>query len=172
VNATLSKKLRFSDAVHAMQTKPKTLRNWLQRNLVELDTPRSAGDQGWAEYSFTDIALLVLTKTFADFGFSVPDASTMARRTLDQAQQPFMSKPENAPAQIIYLWWAGRVLHVFRNPAGEWRLSVARDAGAFSTSAQDRAPPPSYAFLTIDVRKILQEAFARADESNNEGGDQ
>jgi hypothetical protein len=166
MNATMSKKLRFSDAVYAMQTTPKTLRNWLQRSLVALDTERPPGDAGWIEYSFVDIGVLVLTKLFVDFGVSVPVANAMAIRVTFMHPTPFMRHPENMPLNAWVATWAGRRLLAYpeaSEPNG-WALD--------SITLREKPDPQILAYISIDVETLLRGAFTRALESNSEGGDE
>lgn len=72
--------LRFSQAVHASGLKPKTLRNWLDRDSIELFSER--GD-GWQEFSHADIAMLALLAELNGTGMTLPVASRIARAVIE-----------------------------------------------------------------------------------------
>ena len=166
--ATIGKKLRFSDAVYAIETTPKTLRNWLQRKQVVIGSEqRPVG--GWADYGFVDIAVLALVSTFVRFGVNVPTANLMAHTTLaffpDHLEFGHKPSADDAPAGILASPWHNRRLLAYpADPDGEqWKLQI-RDLW------KDEAKPAD-AYLSIDVDAVLRRAFARAWESVNEGHD-
>lgn len=198
MNATLAKKLRFSDAVYAINTTPKSLRLWLQRGLVKIDTER--GETGWTEYSFLDIAILALVRTFVNFGVDVPTASDLAHAAMNFFPK-VMSGWKNmsdAPAGVLSISWTNSRLHIWREN-DEWQLRCVQlwqsDMGRrsmiakanpdeeHSADAAFNAELPSGiatlrreiesapAYISIDVEAILRTAFERADESVNEGSE-
>lgn len=199
MNATMAKKLRFGDAVYAIGTTPKALRNWLQRGLVKLNSPPNE-DLSWTEYSFIDIAILALTKTFVDFGFNVSTASHMANQTLNFFPQIMtLQKPADAPAGVLALSWTNRRLQVFQ-VGDEWDLRIATlwesdlarrkmiaehapemaepgdaefmpDLPSGIATIRREIEPAAPAYLTVDVEKLLRTAIARAWDSNTEGAD-
>jgi hypothetical protein len=73
------KKLRFSDAVHAVESTPKALRKMLQNPHLVLPAP--VGD-GWKEFSLLQIAVLAIARRLIEFGYSVQSASRTACFTL------------------------------------------------------------------------------------------
>jgi hypothetical protein len=198
MNATMAKKLRFSDVVYAIGATPKSLRLWLQRGLVEIHTPKAEG--GWTEYSFYDIAILSLVRQFANFGVDVPNASAMANEVMTTFFPQVMQvhNPDKMPAAALALMWVNRRLYVYPTDDGWqmrcvalWESELGRES-AFAKQFPDRAKPgmadfnsdapsgvalirkelePAPAFLSIDVETVFRTAFERADESVNEGKD-
>jgi hypothetical protein len=69
------KKLRFSDAVNAIESTPKALRKMLQNPGLVLPVPVS---DGWKEFSLVQIAVLTIARRLIEFGFSVESASRNA----------------------------------------------------------------------------------------------
>lgn len=187
MNATLGKKLRFSDVVYAIDTTPKSLRLWLQRGLVQIHTPKPEAG-GWTEYSFIDIAILALTRTFANFGVDVPTSSALANSVVRDFY-PKMSRlqnPENMPAGAMAMLWHGARLQLYP-VGGEWQIRhVALYDSLLDSSRNPGFDPnlpsgvaalraeiePAPVFLSLDVEAVLRTAFERADESVNEGRDE
>jgi hypothetical protein len=184
MNVTLSKKLRFSDAVYAIGTTPKALRLWLQRGSVTLFSPVPE-DGGWAEYTFVDIGILALVRKLADFGIPVATASEIANNVVFYYFPIGVSRPENVPAAVLALGWKNRRLHIYRE-GEEWKTAVVTlwmsSLDSDANGGFDPNLPSSVAllraeieqapvFLSVDVETILRTAFARAIESLTEGGE-
>lgn len=186
MNATLGKKLRFSDVVYAIGTTPKSLRLWLQRGLVQIHTPKPEAG-GWTEYSFIDIAILALTRTFANFGVDVPTASALANSVVRDfyPQMMRMKNPQNMPASAMALLWHNQRIHLHL-VGDEWQIRhVALYQSHLDPSLHPQFDPnlpsgvaalraeiePGPVFLSLDVERVLRTAFERADESVNDGRD-
>jgi hypothetical protein len=198
MNATLARKLRFSDAVYAINTTPKALRNWLQRGLVKIHTPQQEG--GWTEYSFIDIAILALVRQLVNFGVDVPTASAIANEVMTAFFPKLLNvkEPEKMPAGALAMMWVNRRLYVYPSDDGDkwdmrcvalWESNLGRraalakalpdsddagfadfDPGLPSGMALVRKElEPAPVFLSIDVETVFRTAFERADESVNEG---
>lgn len=73
------KKVRHSRAAKAIGRTPKTLRNWLQRDGLVLF---SEANEGWREYSPSDVALLALVNEITKYGPEVSTACTLAKSAL------------------------------------------------------------------------------------------
>jgi len=202
MNATLSKKLRFSDVVYAIGSTPKAVRLWLQRGLVEIHTPKPEGG-GWTEYSFRDIAILALVRALVNFGVDVPTASKIANTIMGDHFFPLeghVKNPGNIPAGALASLWANRRIYLYRE-ADDWKMKLATlwesDLGRRKLIAQkfpDRAEHPADAnfepdapsgvsairrelepapvYISIDVESVLRTAFERANESVNDGVDE
>ncbi len=199
MNATLAKKLRFSDVVYAINTTPKSLRLWLQRGLVKIDTER--GEGGWTEYSFLDISLLALVRTFANFGVDVPTASELAHATMNFFPEMMerWGDMNDAPVGVLAISWTNRRLFLWRS-GDQWELRCVAlwesDMGTRSALAKalpERAVHPSDAafnpglpsgvatlrreiepapaYISIDVESVLRIAFERANESVTDGAE-
>ena len=149
-------KLRFADAVHAIGTTPKQLRNWLQRRQVPLP-PDEAG--GWRAFSFCDIALLAIVRRLADHGVDIERAGVIADAVFYRVAGPLRAF-KNTPVPALVAGFRNRVLIVWRHD-GEWpwMLSVGEEIRTPSTPA----------FLTLLLDPIISEAVQRADLSAREG---
>lgn len=202
MNATLSKKLRFSDVVYAIASTPKAVRLWLQRGLVDIHTPKPE-DGGWTEYSFRDIAILALVRSLVNFGVDVSNASAIANKIMGDHFFPRMHlvhNPENMPAGALATPWVNRRLHLYRE-GDDWQLNVVDlwhsdlghrrviaenlPDGAIPSSAKDFDPglpsgisdlrreiESAPVYLSINVESVLRTAFERANESVNDGADE
>lgn len=198
MNATLAKKLRFSDVVYAINATPKSLRLWLQRGLVDIHTPRAPGG-GWTEYSFYDIAILALVRQFVNFGANVPTASALANKVMTTFYPKLLNvqHPDKMPAGALASMWTNQRLYVWTEDGDDWQLKWVAlydsqlgrraalaaampdspdagfadfDPGAPSGIALVRKElEPAPVFLSIDVETVFRTAFERADESVNEG---
>ncbi len=200
MNATLAKKLRFSDVVYAINATPKSLRLWLQRGLVDIHTPKAAG--GWTEYSFYDIAILALVRQFVNFGANVPTASLLANKVMTTFYPKLLNvqHPDKMPAGALASMWTNQRLYVWTDDGDNWQLkwvalyhSDLGSRAALAKALPDHAVTPHDAdfdpglpsgmalirkelepapvFLSIDVETVFRTAFERADESVTEGKD-
>lgn len=202
MNATLSKKLRFSDVVYAIGSTPKAVRLWLQRGLVQIHTPKPENG-GWTEYSFRDIAILSLVRSLVNFGVDVPTASSIANTIMGDHFFPQMNNiknPDEMPAGALALMWANRRLYLYRD-GDDWHMKLVAlwesNLGRRKLIAEtypERAVLPSDAdfepdmpsgissirrehepapiYLSLDVESVLRAAFERANESVNDGLDE
>lgn len=198
MNATLAKKLRFSDVVYAINATPKSLRLWLQRGLVDIHTPKAEGG-GWTEYSFYDIAILALVRQFVNFGANVPTASALANKVMTTFYPKLLNvqHPDKMPAGALASMWTNQRLYVWTDDGDNWQLKWVAlydsqlgrraalaaltpdgpdagfadfDPGLPSGIALVRKElEPAPVFLSIDVETVFRTAFERADESVNEG---
>jgi len=201
MNATLSKKLRFSDVVYAIGSTPKAVRLWLQRGLVEIHTPKPEGG-GWTEYSFWDIAILALVRSLVNFGVDVPTASKIANTIMGDhffPQMNHLKNPDEISAGALALVWVNRRLYLYRDGdawsmklVALWESDLGRRA-ELARAMPDRAAHPSDAdfnagapsgisslrrehepvpvYISIDVESVLRAAFERANQSANDGVD-
>ena len=162
MNATMAKKLRFSDVVYAINGTPKSLRLWLQRGLVDIHTPKPEGS--WTEYSFIDIAILVMVRTLVTYGVNVPTASAIANAVMTEffPKMLHLKNPENMPAGALAVLWHNTRLRVYPVDDGDqWKMEWSPN--------WDPRPEPAAAYLNIDVETLFRTAFERANESVNEG---
>ena len=199
MNATLSKKLRFSDVVYAIASTPKSVRLWLQRGLVEIHTPKPDGG-GWTEYSFRDVGILALVRCLANFGVDVPTASSIANTIMSDHFFPMNSpKLDDLSATASTNLWGGHRLYLFRD-GDDWKMKLVAlydsdlarrkliaekypdramhpSDAAFNPalpsgiSAIRREHEPAPVYISIDVESVLRAAFERAIESVNDGED-
>jgi hypothetical protein len=166
MNATLSKKLRFSDVVYAIGSTPKAVRLWLQRGLVEIHTPKPEGG-GWTEYSFRDIAILSLVRSLVNFGVDVPTASKIANTIMGDhffPQVNHLKNPDEVSVGVLPMVWVNRRLYLYRD-GDDWRMELV----ALWEGAPGREPAP--VCISVDVESVIRTAFERANESVNDGVD-
>ncbi|MGE3917783.1 MAG: MerR family transcriptional regulator [Hyphomicrobiaceae bacterium] len=185
MNATLAKKLRFSDVVYAINGTPKSLRLWLQRGLVTIHTPKPEG-AAWTTYSFIDIAILALVRQLVNFGVNVPTASAIANEVMTAFFPKLLNvqHPDKMPAGALAAMWTNRRLYVYPTEDDQWKMNcVALWESGLSEHRDENFHPdlpsgvalirkeqePAPVFLSIDVESVFRTAFERADESVNEG---
>jgi hypothetical protein len=183
MNATLARKLRFSDVAYAINATPKSLRLWLQRDLVKLHSPRP--ESGWTEYSFVDVAILALVRQLANWGVDVSTASEIANEIITKLNPLLRSlkNPKNMPAGALASMWTNKRVYLFCD-GDNWQtdyvrlyhseLDSARNEGfdpslPSGVAALRRELEPAAVFLSIDVESVLRTALERANESVNEG---
>lgn len=155
--ALTARKLRFSAVVHALETTPKTLRNWFERKQVELVQPDGT-EGGWREFSSADVAVLVLVRKLVDFGMQVEAASDFANL---QIINGLHEMDPDGSASGLAEHFRGKVLLAWLRDDGEW--CVSREQHANFTS-------PSSAFLTIDLDAAISRAVDRAYQFATTGG--
>jgi hypothetical protein len=150
-------KLRFSDVVYAIETTPKALRNWLQREQVTLDSARP-DEGGWRTFSFVDVAILAVTRRLVDFGITVENASKLAHTILTHMQGDrwmMMAKGyKNAPPRILALFWANRSVLIAKE-GDEWSLEIWNRFEDFPAGFADAA-------LILHPEDVLRRAMERA----------
>lgn len=165
-NETLARKLRFGDVAYAIGATPKALRLWLQRDLVQVRTPKPDAGR-WTEYSFVDVAILALIRALSNFGVDVPTASAIANKIMSDHFFPVAALESNAaPVGALALGWANRRLRLSRDGDG-WEMQVID-----LWKPASEWPPEPAVHLTLDIEAVLRAAFARATESVNEGDDE
>lgn len=135
--------LRFSDVVFAIDTTPKSLRLWLQRRKLRLD---SDSQEGWRNFSLTDLAKLAIMRKLVDFGVSAEDAAVIAK-----LQIPIMAGGK----YFLQDWFIGQILVVTREDRG-WRINRASSPGKASANCESDAK------LVLNLENIVRRAFERA----------
>lgn len=151
-------KLRFSDAVYAIDTSAKALRLWIDREQVK--RPKGYGD-GWAEFSFLDIAQLAITRKLADFGMQVRDANQLAGDLMTKIVAPLL-RFKNPPPETIAAAFANYTLIVWReNGEWSWRLDHPGNDGGY----------PSDAFVVVDLGVVVIKAIHRARKGSGDTED-
>jgi hypothetical protein len=156
-------KLRFSDAVYAIETTPKSLRKWLQNEDVIL--PTGVGDngeevKGWKTFSYGDLAILALMRSFVDFGCNVVDANQLAGTIIKASRSTMHSK--NMPPDAFIACWLTRQILVWREN-DTWGYALPHKIGEFE--------PPAITYLVIEAPQLFKRVFSRATESNRDGED-
>jgi hypothetical protein len=157
MNSKAGKKLRFSDVVYAIDTTPRSLRVWLQRDQVTL-SEKADNEGGWAEFSFADIGILALTRRLVHFGLGVEVANTIAHghvvRSVNTMKRHF--KLEDAPAEVLLSPFLETRLVILRNSEGDWDSQLVSIADGFDE--------PGDAYAVFNIAEILRTAFERAEE--------
>lgn len=149
--------LRFSDVAFGIEAPPKTLRNWLQREQVDLfsDAPLSGG---WRRFPLIDVAILALVRRLVTFGINVETASALAHTILIKMQGDTWL--ELSPNQFI-MFWINRGVLLTPNGAD----SEPGDASSWDLEIRymnEGCAPPAGAFLTLAPGRIVRAALARA----------
>ncbi|MCC6718232.1 MAG: hypothetical protein IT555_10135 [Acetobacteraceae bacterium] len=154
----LDRKLRFADAVYAIEATPKSLRNWLARDQVTL--PFGHPREGWHEFTFIDIAVLAVVRKLVDFGMPVETASQFANSVL-LASLHRLSTFKNAPPMAVVSLFFGQRMRVWRGAEG-WHYRVDR---------QEDGEPATAVYLTLNVSMVLDAAITRAMSSRADGAE-
>lgn len=160
MDATLATKFRFGDMAHAIATSRKALNQWLQRDLVMLNTKREG--TGWNDYSLLDVAILSLVRVFSDFGMSIPMASRMANKVVDFFPEiRTLDDPAAMPVGALVTLWRDAKLATYPTDDGDWAL----------VHVPNWQKPPNLpaAYVVVDVAAIWDVAFARAVASKTAG---
>lgn len=148
--------LRFSDVAYAAGTTPKQLRNWLQREQVQLISEKPA--EGWRAFSLNDVAILALVRSLIPFVRDPRDANTLAHGLLKGRIYQTATWYHN---QGIFLWWV--------EDEGCWSWTEFDAAHDF-----DRLLQLSDTGVVLRPAAILDAAFKRAKERGSaeaaEGG--
>ncbi|MBK9004931.1 MAG: hypothetical protein IPM67_01415 [Sphingomonadales bacterium] len=151
------RKLRFSGVVYAVDASPKALRKWLQREQVDLITPRTEG--GWNYFSMGDVAVLALVRSIVNFGVGVETASRLARCILLEIQGEHWFDPAiaaNEQPASGWMFWTNRAVLIFPDERGEhWDMKVWNMWQAFPQDAPAAA-------LIIKPEEVLRRALERA----------
>jgi hypothetical protein len=150
--------IRFGDLVYAVETTPKTIRNWLQRDLVTLVSEESGG---WRMFCVLDVIMLTLVRHLVTHGVSVDEADGL---TVDfiLGRLPKTKRPDQIPFTTIGAALRG------------WRLFVIRDGETwkyiphFGPEAVD---VDASVYVVVDITKIVARAVERLIEiAGNAGG--
>lgn len=155
----LDPKLRFSDVVYAIETTPKTLRNWLQRDQVTLDSQKPE-EGGWREFSFVDVAILALTRRLVDFGITVENASKLAHTILTFMQgdrwMTIAKGYKNMPPEVLASFWVNRSVLIAKD-GDDWQLQIWNRWDPIPTAFADAA-------LILHPEDVLRRAMSRASD--------
>jgi hypothetical protein len=149
------KKFRFSDAVYAIETTPKSLRKWLQNS--DLKLVFSGEERGWREFSFADLAVLVTMRKLVDFGFTVDTANNFANMTLMSHERLF--KYRNTPPEAVVAAFRYVKVKIWR-ALDDWFWRIDPDIA--------ERPDPADAYLTLNMYDILSRLLERAKENTEE----
>lgn len=156
MNAICDKKIRFSDAVFALDTTPKSLRKWMQNPDFELIADHPEGE--WKSFSYADIACLAIMRKLVDFCVGVAEANRVAREIVVTRLGPLI-RSKNMPPEALNAVFQGFVLAAWKSH-DEWK---------FTLLAPDSRSPDESAVLIVHLSKVVRTACRRAIESIVEG---
>lgn len=115
----------FTEAALAAGVGPKTLRNWVDRGLINLDADANREGDGWRRFTLYDVLRLAVTRELVEFGVSVSESFRIADALLSRAQMLLMYK--NTPAAAIKAGFRVLAHLVFPIGKGKWDyLDVAK----------------------------------------------
>ena len=150
--------LRFSDVAFGIDTTPKALRNWLQRDQVALFSQPPEG-AGWRRFCLADVAVLALVRKLVDFGVNVETASSLAVTILADMQG---GRWFESSALGFTMFWVNRYVVLVPSEteatpgdATQWNLQIIN-------GWDRRSKPPATSYLTLVPKPILEAAFSRA----------
>jgi len=160
----LERKLRFSDVVYAIDTSPKALRNWLQREQVEIISERSDGT--WQQFSKGDVAVLALVRRLVDFGIRVETASRMARTILIELQGVDWLERDTYLNDAIgfSMFWVNRAVLIYPAADDQWNIRIWDMWQPFPDDAPEAA-------IVLKPEHTLRTAFERAAEGSDASDD-
>lgn len=158
MNAIADKKLRFSDAVFALDTTPKSLRKWLQNPEFKLVSHQNEGE--WKNFSYADIACLGVMRKLVDFCVGVVEANEIATVIVKRRLGPLLQS-KNMPPNALQSVFVGMTLVVWRS----------RDGWKFDLLTPDGQAPQESAVLVIDLEEVVGTAVSRAIDSLSDGRD-
>jgi hypothetical protein len=113
--------IRFRHAADAIGVTKKTLRNWLARGQVSLETP----SEGWSAFSRIDLMRLAITAELVSFGMGILPAFMTAGSAVDHATY-LLASYRNTPAAALNHAFLGRQIAICRTPEGAWRIHHLR----------------------------------------------
>ncbi|AGH49584.1 hypothetical protein G432_09295 [Sphingomonas sp. MM-1] len=157
-------RVRFRHAAAAVGVTKKTLRNWLVRGQVQIETE----SEGWNEFSLIDLAELTLTAELVRYGVGILPASMAARSQISLSTH-LLASYKNTPAQAFMFAFRGARLFMQSPRAGLTHFKHARD---------NEGAPADWAgasLLTIDIQTLIEEMLDRlaaamgADDGADEG---
>jgi hypothetical protein len=156
MTAIADKKLRFSDAVFALETTPKSLRKWLQNPAFRLISEQPEGE--WKNFSFADIGCLAIMRKLVDFGVGVVDANEIAADVIKHKLGPLL-KSKTMPPRALEAGFANMTLVVWRD----------RENWGFDLLNPLQDAPDEEAILFVYLGSVMKRAVSRAIESANDG---
>jgi len=150
MNSLRDRKFRFADAAFAIDTNPRTLRNWMQRN--ELDLTSEYSGRNWTEFNLADIAILSIMRALIRWGLGVEDANRIAMVSFMQVGRHLLQYDET-PATALVAALDKATLYVH---------SPDEDFGpvmSVGTEVADR--PEQSSILSVDLSLVVMSAFQR-----------
>jgi hypothetical protein len=149
--------LRFSDVAYGIDKTQKTLRNWLQRDQVVLDSVRVESKRHG--FSCVDVSILALVGPLVDFGFRVELASQMANMAIKMITPKGTSRKilrqmaDETPGALAALW-TNRTLRLWRKREDDWGLEIHDGWKAGSG--------PADVYLAIEAESVIRRAIERS----------
>lgn len=147
----------FTEAALAAGVTPRTLRNWVDRNQIELLTLRQREAGEWRRFALVDILHLAIVAEMVPYCVPVERASALANEMIGQ-RVFFMDAYNNTPAFVVraalrtedYIFYIERL-------AGQWQITADAKFGP-----RDGAGPRMRAsYLLIAVPVIVDAVLER-----------
>ncbi|NOT39215.1 MAG: MerR family transcriptional regulator [Alphaproteobacteria bacterium] len=149
----------LSETALASEASAKTIRNWIDRDLVPFTKADQDEPDGWHRFSARTVLLFALTQRLVRHGLPVGDAVRLVETSRRLSPKGTLWRHRNTPAAAIPAAFANVTLFVWRTDDGEWR-SVEGDP------ASDPDLPDT--FIWVDLERVAATVAAALEDL---GGD-
>lgn len=174
MNQLTAPTIRFRHAAAAIGVTRKTLRNWLARGQVEIETP----SVGWASFSRLDLVRLAVTAELVGYGMGITVAFRTAETAVDHATH-LIASYSNTPAGVLNHAFKSHSIAIIRPDDGKWSILHVRPTD--QDWQRDEFLNPT-SILLINLQAVadivterlvaaLDEEFADDEESSGGEGD-
>lgn len=156
MNELRDRKIRFSNAAHAIGATTKKLRHWLQRIAATVEEDKRTS--GWAEFTLIDIAVFAVMQPLIRWGLSIEQAHDVAKNAIWKGAAPLLQY-HSTPADAFTAFLHDAHLLV-------WNIDDEDGPNAnVLHGAPDR--PIAGVFLTVRLKEVVEPAFARLNSSDD-----
>jgi hypothetical protein len=149
MNALKDAKIRFSDAIEAVEITPKTLRGWMAHDGFEVFTRIAPG--AWTAFTAADIAVLAIMRPLILHGIGIGHANQIARDVLTSRLSSLI-RSKDMPAHVLESVLIGHMLVVWSD-GDDWAFCIAYEG-------DDQPDPPAY--VVVDLQAVVATALSRA----------
>jgi hypothetical protein len=149
MNALTDAKIRFSDAIKAVEITSKTLRGWMAND--DFSVFSRTAPKAWLAFTAADLAVLAIMRPLVMHGVGIGHANAIARDVLTSRLGPLIHS-KNMPAHVIESVMIGHRLIVWRETA-DWVFTILYD---------DEAEPEAPAYVVVDLAEVVGAAISRA----------
>lgn len=168
MNELTQKKIRMGDVLTALDMKRTTLRNWFDRNEIELLSGR--GDTKWTEFTLGDVAVLALMQRLVRWGLDVERANLVAAEVIAREAQ-LLLQYRNTPVEAFTALMTGKTLAVFFKDGDYTRavfsrredLALFQQLWAAAEAENTEVDEYQQEVLLIDLRSVLLTTFNKLD---------
>jgi hypothetical protein len=150
MNALKDAKIRFSDAIEAVDITPKTLRGWMANYRFEVFSRTAPGT--WTDFTACDICVLAIMKPLISHGVGIGHANTIARDVLNGRLGSLIRRSKELPPHVLESVMIGHRLIVWRE-GEDWIFQIVYD---------DEAEPDAPAYVVVDLQAVVATAIVRA----------